>query len=48
MTYQTQMTPEAEYRSDEWWRYYIDQFDQIQSHSASEGFEQIVGGLWVQ
>jgi len=47
MTYRTHTTPDVEYRSDEWWRYYIDQFNHVQQHSASEGFEQVVGGQWV-
>jgi len=39
MTYRTHESPDAEYRSDEWWRYYIDHFEQMQRHTAAEGFD---------
>ncbi len=39
MTYRTHTLPNAERRSDEWWRYYIDQWHQVRSHSFAEGVD---------
>lgn len=39
MTYRTHESPDEEYRSEAWWRYYINHWHQMQRHAAAEGLE---------